>query len=98
MIAVPRMMRFWVAAFLIIASSIVTFAQTHDPLAEPLSFQPNLGQEAARVRFASTGAGYRLLITDQDATLSLQKPGDKLRSNVRMTLINGQPATEAFGS
>jgi hypothetical protein len=100
MIALPRTMRAFFAAFLVVASSIAAFAQDRrqDPISEPLSFQPNLGQEASRVRFTSNGPGYRLLITDQDATIRLQKPGDKSPSNLRMTLLNGQTASAISSS
>jgi hypothetical protein len=38
----------------------------------PLSFEPNLGQSDARVRFLSHGAGYTLFLTGDGATVSLR--------------------------
>jgi hypothetical protein len=40
----------------------------------PMSFEPNVGQTDARVRFVARGAGYAIFLTDEGATLSLASP------------------------
>lgn len=43
----------------------------------PLSFEANLGQSDARVRFLSRGPGYTLFLTSKEAVLALRKPRPK---------------------
>ena len=40
----------------------------------PLSFQENLGQTDPQVRFISSGSGYKLFLTAQDAVLEMRSP------------------------
>jgi hypothetical protein len=40
----------------------------------PLSFQENLGQTDPQVRFVSSGSGYKLFLTAQDAVLEMRSP------------------------
>jgi hypothetical protein len=40
----------------------------------PLSFEPNLGQTDARVKFLSRGHGYTLFLTPTEALLSMREP------------------------
>ena len=42
----------------------------------PLSFEANVGQTDGRVKFLSSGTGYRLFLTQDEAVLSLRKSGD----------------------
>jgi hypothetical protein len=42
----------------------------------PLSFEPNEGQTDAAVRYVSHGAGYTLLLTANEAVLSLAQPDE----------------------
>jgi len=83
--------------FVLILTVFTASTSVHAQTTEPLSFQPNWGQENAGVRYASTGAGYRLLLTERDATLVLQNRGDKA-ATVRMTLPGSMPASEVYGS
>ncbi len=48
------------------------WAQAYGKL--PLSFQENLGQTDPQVRFISSGSGYKLFLTAQDAVLELNSP------------------------
>lgn len=43
-------------------------------LASPLSFEPNLGQIEAPVRFLAHGVGYGLLLTDEEAIMRFLSP------------------------
>lgn len=46
----------------------------------PLSFEANLGQTDARVKFLSRGSGYSLFLTSREAVLCLKSPKFKVRS------------------
>jgi Abnormal spindle-like microcephaly-assoc'd, ASPM-SPD-2-Hydin/Beta-propeller repeat len=46
----------------------------------PLSFQENLGQTDPQVRFISSGSGYKLFLTAQEAVLKMQHSGHALVS------------------
>ena len=54
----------------------------------PLAFEANQGQAAKPVKFVSRGAGYNLLLTANEAILSLSNSGDQQESaTVRMSLL-----------
>ncbi len=54
----------------------------------PLSFEPNVGQAAARVRFLARGSGYEVLLTRKAAVLALMPAA---RTNTRLA----RPASHA---
>ena len=45
----------------------------------PLSFEANQGQTDRQVRFLSRASGYSLFLTENEAVLSLRKPGQKAK-------------------
>jgi hypothetical protein len=49
----------------------------------PMSFAQNLGQTDPRVKFLSSGAGYALFLTPQEAVLSLQHSGPAQKAAAR---------------
>src|SRR5438132_12551439 len=59
----------------------------------PLSFEPNLGQADASVRFLSRGDGYTLWLTSAEAVLSLR--GAALR--MQFAGANGAPRLQGAG-
>jgi hypothetical protein len=66
----------------------------------PMSFEENLGQTDARVRFLARGAGYTVFLTDHDATLRLGRPSAKADAPapgavVRFTLAGANSQTVA---
>ncbi len=65
----------------------------------PLSFEANLGQTDARVKFLSRGRGYNLFLTPGEAVLVLSRgEGDRSQFNVlRMRLIGANPNPEIIG-
>ena len=69
----------------------------------PLSFEPNLGQSAAQVKFLSRGQGYGLFLTADRAVLSIREPGAKPASSAQfhalsLKLLGGNPAAQIAAS
>lgn len=57
----------------------------------PLSFEPNLGQTDARVKFISHGSGYTIFLSPTSATVALHRP--KGSAVVRMDLLGANANT-----
>lgn len=57
----------------------------------PLSFEPNLGQADAQVKFLSRGSGYALFLTSQEAVLSFRQQDSQRDSKTS----SGREATKA---
>ncbi|HEV2114609.1 MAG TPA: SBBP repeat-containing protein [Terriglobales bacterium] len=69
----------------------------------PLSFEPNLGQSAAQVKFLSRGQGYGLFLTADRAVLSIREPGAKPASSAQfhalsLKLLGGNPGAQIAAS
>lgn len=78
----------------------------------PLAFTVNQGQAEPRVKFLSTGSGYSLFLTSDEAVLAFEKPSTSgylpsarpdisrragVRSVVRMRLVNARPTAKVRG-
>jgi Beta-propeller repeat len=79
----------------------------------PLSFEPNVGQTDARVKFVSRGPGYSVFLTTSEAVLSLQEaaadpqselaigaskaPQSSKVTSLRMSLVGANPSPELVG-
>jgi uncharacterized repeat protein (TIGR01451 family) len=69
----------------------------------PLSFEPNLGQSAAKVKFLSRGQGYGLFLTADRAVLLLREQGTKPAASaqfhaVSLKLLGGNQAAPIAAS
>src|SRR5438874_4773048 len=76
------------------SSAPVSAAQIY---AIPMHFQKNAGQVDEQVKFLSRGPGYTLFLSPTEALLSLSGQDSAGGSNLRMTLINGNPETKLQG-
>jgi Beta-propeller repeat len=63
----------------------------------PLSFEPNVGQTAAPVKFLAHGSDYGLYLTSSEAVLALsgRTPSGLKESFIRMRFANSQATAEA---
>src|SRR5262245_4735981 len=61
----------------------------------PLSFEANVGQAEASVRYLAHGSGYRLALTDQGAALSLSYGGQQ--DLLRLHLVGGNATPAVVG-
>ena len=66
--------------------------------ATPLSFEPNVGQTDARVRFVARGRDYIAFLTDGAATLSIQRPYASASSAESAGRSGSPAAASATGS
>lgn len=68
------------------------------PIALPLSFVPNEGQDPDGVRFTADGTGYTLQLKERSAILQLDpaKPGKA--SPIELELLNSNPGAEMTGA
>ena len=78
-------------------------------ISSPLTFEPNLGQAAARVQFLSRGSGYSLFLAPNEAVLNLErqqtsasrKPENKLGAasidTLRMKLVGANANAGVVG-
>jgi hypothetical protein len=57
----------------------------------PMSFEPNVGQAPGDARFISHGRGYTVLLTDQGATVQMDKRDAP--TSFRMKLLGSKPAS-----
>lgn len=66
--------------------------------AAPAGFELNVGQTDPRVRFSTTGNGFRLFLTDQEAVFALAQPGAaEQRGQVLRMRFNGTAAPSVRG-
>jgi hypothetical protein len=86
----------WTSGF---ASSRLTRAQLAGRFGRvPLAFEPNRGQADARVRFLAGGRGYRMLLTEEGATLSLKHGGDSALLGMRFVGARTDARMSATGA
>jgi hypothetical protein len=65
----------------------------------PLRFEANEGQTDERAKFLARGSGFSLFLTDQNAVLSLRRPGNDLGGAdvIRMVLYGANSGVEPEG-
>jgi hypothetical protein len=89
---------FWIA-FIILLVSVSARAEGPDAYGRlPLSFEANLGQTNADVRFLARGSGYGLFLTGTEAVLSLNRQGKSAVLRMKLEGQNQGPRIEGEGS
>ena len=73
-----------------------TLGTTHGKLSR--SYEANLGQVDARVKFLSRGTSHTLFLTPTEAVLSLVSGDPSSATSLRMRLVGSDPNTELTGS
>jgi hypothetical protein len=74
-------------------------AVTHAaPVAFPLSFVPNQGQDPADVRFTTSGAAYTLQLRERSAVLQLGPALSAQNPAIELELLNSNPSAEISGA
>ncbi len=82
-------------------SQAIAAPQSHQPAPRvnfaklPMSFEPNVGQSDARVKFLSRGPGYTLFLTPSEAVLALRKPEQQNAAKSPHLLGSAQHALKA---